>query len=294
MSSELVKCPRCGAMVPNRKFCINCGASLKVEKAEVEAEKREETAGEAVEEKVVQEVKKEEKEGKEAPRLEELIASTKPKNYRLGLGRPGVESLAPRRRMIKKPENFEKVFSQISTTIKWRVRLLETAGESGLSEAMLDLYREYSKREAILGSVVKPFLNSIKRRIAEISKKKAELKEQLAKGEISFYEYISRKIELDRSLEASEDMLRQKPLFSHDEAKKLLEVLNSEKVKALNLPDDVKKDVERIRGLFEDILSQKRYLERELEKLELRFKVGEITEEEYKEIKERLSAELSA
>ena len=312
MSSELVKCPKCGRTVPKRKFCMNCGAPLEesLEKAKAGIERKEEAVKpqeevvaevekqveeavrEATEEKIIQEVK--EKEKKEAPRLEELITSTKPRNYHLGLERPRVEGFAPRRRTVEKVENIEKIFTQISTTIKWRVKLLDIAGKNGLSETILDLYREYSKRETILGNMVKPFLTSIKRRVAEISKKKAELKEQLAKGEISFYEYISRKIELDRSLEASEDMLRQKPLFSYDEAAKLLEILNSEEVKALHLPDDVKKDVERIRGLLEDILSQKQYLKRELDKLELRFKVGEITEEEYKEIREKLLAELSA
>jgi len=269
MWTEKVVCPHCGMLTNKAPFCKFCGKPLDIESTQAPEE-------------------------------------SKPPE--LPLSESSTEASQPLQETAPAPEVSEerKIIEQLSNLYNWRNKLLDIflKGESS-PEVVMDVYREYREKIKLMNEKRLQKIRELEDKINELTSRLENLKIRHEVGEIPERQYITEKLNIDRELS------RLKP--------KLTMLQNAFNIKLADIPEyesmirgfrerfasegesrglsredvelitsDLDEVLENLKGLIE----QHKQLKKELEKIELRYKVGELTDEEYQSMKQKIERQL--
>ncbi|MEM2910122.1 MAG: hypothetical protein QXO01_03525 [Nitrososphaerota archaeon] len=254
MSVERVTCPQCGKLTVKGRFCMYCGKEL-----------------ESV------------SEPQAAPQIPSVEA-------------PKPEEMAEERKLIE----------QLANIHKWRFKLIDVFLEGGTDiDIFEEVYREYHERGATLESKLQEEKVKIEERIGELTTKLNQLKVRHEVGEIPDRQYIMSKLEIDKELSKLRPKLgllqnpfdvrlADLPAFEESIRSRVESIKSSGK--KLNMSDElielVINDLSKVLENVNVLMEQHRKIKHELNKLELRYKIGELKEDEYLAQKQRLEKQL--
>ncbi|MEM1583998.1 MAG: hypothetical protein QXF28_01815 [Nitrososphaerota archaeon] len=268
MWREKIVCPHCGKLTEKGLFCKFCGKSLEVKS--------------------------------ETPITEKTTPPTLPSEEALP---PTPQEIVP---PIQEVAEERKIVEQLSTFYNWRNKLLELflQGEASL-DVFLDIYKEYRARIQAVNEKRVQMLKEIEEKINELTVKLENLKIRHEVGEVPDRQYITEKLNIDREL----SRLKPKMNILHNafnvkiaevpkfEAKiRELKEEVSEKGPSLGLKNEeiemIISDLEEILENIQSLIEVHKRLTKELEKVELRYKVGELTSEEYETMKQKIQRQM--
>ena len=272
MWEEKVVCPHCGRLTNKAPYCKYCGKPLDL--SEGDSREAEDTGSKKAGEEVIIE------------KVGEEVLERK----------PAVQEVSEERKIVE----------QLANVYNWRNRLLELFlnGEAS-AEVFIDIYKEYRNRIKAVNSKRLEMIKSLEDRISELNSKLEQLKIRHEIGEIPDKQYITEKLSIDRELSKIKPRLN----ILHNafnvkladlpeyEAKirEFRDRISSEGVSRGLSEEDVNmivSDLDETLESLKDLLELHRKLKRELEKIELRYRVGELTEEEYLAAKQKIQRQM--
>jgi len=268
MWREKIICPYCGHETYKAQFCTYCGKPLNLEGMD-EAEEQ-------------------------APKDEEKVEEIR---------REAEEEVEKRSREVSEER---KVVEQLSNYLNWRHKLLEVFlnGEAS-SDIFLDVYKEYQAKIQSINSKRVELMSSFQQRLNELTTKLEQLRVRHEIGEVSDKQYITEKLSIDREVSKIKPKLnilhnffdvKLADLPSYEEKIKNLRDQISEKGKSLGLNDEdismIVEDLNQTLESLKDLLELHKKLKRELDKIELRYRIGELTEEEYRSAKQKIERQM--
>lgn len=214
-----------------------------------------------------------------------------------------------REELEKRPHEISeerKIVEQLSNYLNWRHKLLEVFlnGEAS-PDVFLDVYKEYRAKIQSINSKRLEIVNSLQQRLNELTTKLEQLKVRHEVGEISDRQYITDKLSIDREL----SVIKPKLNMLHNIFNVKLADIPSYEEKLRNLRDRVKEkgvsmglgeddvdmivdDMDQTLNAIKDLLELHKKLKKELDKLELRYKIGELTDEEYQAAKQKIERQM--
>jgi len=266
MWEEKVVCPHCGRETNKAPFCKFCGKPLNLEEVE---EVKEET-----------EPQQESQAGKSEESFE--------------------------RYPLQEVSEERKIVEQLANFFNWRHKLIELFlnGEA-TPDVFVEIYKEYRSRIQAINAKRMELIKSLEQRMNELNTRLEQLKIRHEVGEISDRQYITDKLAIDRELSKIKPKLNMlhnafdvklADIPSYEEKLRKFRDEISERGKSLGLSEE---DVEMIVGDLEetldslkDLLELHKKLKKELDKLELRYRIGELTEEEYQAAKQKIERQM--
>lgn len=267
MWREKVVCPHCGRETYKAQFCRFCGKPL--------------TAEEKPEEQVVSEIEE------QAERIKQVSAEE----------------------VEKKPQEISeerKIVEQLANYLNWRHKLIELflKGEAS-ADVFLDLYKEYQGKIESINSRRLELISSLENRLSELTTRLEQLKVRHEIGEIPDKQYITEKLSIDREISKIRpriDVLRSffnvklMEIPSYEGRLKSLRDQISGRGASLGLSEeDVKMVVDDLNETLNELQDFKKLYERlkkELDKIELRYKIGELNDEEYQAAKQSIERQM--
>lgn len=268
MWREKVVCPHCGKLTEKGLFCKFCGRPLNVKA--------------------------------ETPITEKTTPPTLPSE-----GEPSSttqEIVLP----IQEVTEERKIVEQLSIFYNWKNRLLELFLQGEASpDVFLDIYKEYRARIQAVNEKRLQMLKEIEEKINELTVRLENLKIRHEVGEVPDRQYITEKLNIDREL----SRLKPKLNILHNtfnvkiaevpkyEAKiRELKEKVSERGASLGLKNEeiemIILDLEEILENIQSLVEVHKRLTKELEKVELRYKVGELTDEEYETMRQKIQRQM--
>lgn len=268
MWEEKITCPHCGKETYKAPFCRFCGKPIDLREMEVREMKR---------------------------GLEPL---SEPRDEDVGeiMERVPLQEVSEERRIMEQLANF----------YNWRHKLIELfLSKEAAADIFLDIYKEYRVKIQSINAKRMEIISSLEQKLNELTTRLEQLKVRHEIGEISDKQYITDKLAIDREISKIRPKLNM--LYNISNVK-LAEIPEYEE-KLRRFKDEInehgeslglsREDVEMvIRDLNETLESLKglldihKRLKRELDKIELRYRIGEITEEEYQAAKQRIERQM--
>ena len=272
MWEEKIVCPHCGRLTNRAPYCKYCGKPLNLS----DAESSEEGGG-------------------ESKKTEEKIVIEK-------VG----EEVLERKPSVQEVSEERKIVEQLANVYNWRNRLLEFFLNNETSaEVFIDIYKEYRNRIKAVNSKRLEMIKSLEDRINELNSKLEQLKIRHEIGEVPDKQYITEKLSIDRELSKIKPRLN---ILHNAFDVKLVDIPEYEaKIREFRdrirsegsskgLSDEdvnmIVSDLDETLESLKDLLELHNKLKRELEKIELRYKVGELTEEEYLAAKQKIERQM--
>lgn len=209
---------------------------------------------------------------------------------------PAAEDVAEERKLVE----------QLSKLHTWSLKLIDLllAGEVPIT-VFRELYDEYRSRISTLDQKRVDTMNRISERIKELTQKSESLKIRHEVNEISDRDYIRQKIELDKELtrlrpklsilqNPLEIRLADIPSFTESLANKIQSVKsNGENI---GLDKDtismIVTDLQSLLDACQGLVKQHEKIQHEIKKLETRYKIGELKQDEYLAQRQRLERQL--
>ncbi len=266
MWREKIICPHCGRETYKAQYCKFCGKPLTEEKPEEEIVSEIEAQAEKARQEFSEEVE-------------------------------------------KKPHEISeerKIVEQLANYLNWRHKLLELFlnGETS-ADVFLDLYREYQSKIESINSRRLELMSSLEQKLHELTTKLEQLKIRHEIGEIPDKQYITEKLTIDREISKIKpriDVLRNfldvklTDLPVYEERLRSLRDRISERGASLGLGEEDTKmiadDLNKTMGALQDLLKLYEKLKKELDKIELRYRIGELSEEEYLAAKQKIERQM--
>jgi len=199
-----------------------------------------------------------------------------------------------------------KIVEQLSNYLNWRHKLIEVFlnGEAS-PDVFLEVYKEYRAKIQSINSKRAEIISSLQQRLNELTTKLEQLKVRHEVGEISDRQYITDKLSIDREL----SMIKPKLNMLHNIFNVKLADIPSYEEKLRSLRDQIRErgvsmglseedvemivnDIDETLEATKDLLELHKKLKKELDKLELRYKIGELTDEEYQAAKQRIERQM--
>jgi chromosome segregation ATPase len=273
-----VVCPHCHRLTLRGKFCINCGKELPVElvsEAQVQAQP-----------------------------IAPPVAETPPQQVQQAQPTPAVQAQEPA--VAEEVAEERKLVEQLSKLHTWSLKLVDifTEGEVPLN-VFTDLYDEYRSRITTLDQKRMEMVSRISDRIQELTQRGESLKIRHEVNEISDRDYIRQKIEIDKELSRLrpklsilenplEIRLADIPAFTEGLSKRIDNLrakgdaigLSPERV------DEIIKDMQALLDACQGLVQQHAKIQHEIKKLETRYKIGELKQDEYLAQRQRLERQL--
>lgn len=266
MWREKVICPHCGRETPKAQFCKFCGKPLIEEKFEEEVVSEIEAQAEKVKQEAPEEIE-------------------------------------------KKPHEISeerKIVEQLANYLNWRHKLLELfLGGEASAEVFLDLYKEYQGKIRSINSRRLELINSLEQKLNELTTRLEQLRVRHEIGEISDKQYITEKLAIDREISKIRpriDVLRNfldvklSDIPAYEERIRSLRERILEKGSSLGLSDEdismIVGDLDETLEALKDLMKIYERLKKELDKIELRYKIGELSEEEYQAAKQKIERQM--
>ena len=199
-----------------------------------------------------------------------------------------------------------KLVEQLSNYLNWRHKLIEVFlnGEAS-SEVFLEVYKEYRAKIQSINSRRTEMINSLQQRLNELTTRLEQLKVRHEIGEVSDKQYITEKLSIDREVSKIKPKLNILHNFfdvkladipSYEERLKNLKDQVAEKGKSMGLSEEdvnmILEDLDQTLGSLKDLLELHKKLKKELDKIELRYRIGELTEEEYQAAKQKVERQM--
>jgi chromosome segregation ATPase len=283
-----VVCPHCGKLTIKGRYCMNCGKELEAPPAQVttpvtpqpEAPPISVTPGPA----------------QPTPPPEQRPVSGEAVQPPESVRETAAEEIAEERRVVE----------QLSKLYNWQIKLINLflEGES-TPEIFTEIYSDYESRIKALNEKRLEMIGRYEARMKELTQRLETLKLRHEVSEISQREYIRQKIEIDNELSKLKPKLAvlQNPIeIKIGEIPKfreeILRLIESVKTKGpqLNLPqefvDRVVNNLNALLDAMQDLVKQYERIRTEIQKLEVRYKVGELPHEEYLSQRRRLERQL--
>ncbi|MFB0551342.1 MAG: hypothetical protein ACETVV_02095 [Nitrososphaeria archaeon] len=275
MASERTLCLHCGRLTLKGTYCMFCGGELP--KEEVTKEEEEVAAPEA------ELTVAEEKEAAAAPTAE--VPAEKP-----------VEEA-----------DVQRLIDQLALLNSWRFRLADMVlTRETRADVFTELYLEYLGRKENLEQRRMEELARTSDKVKELSMQLEQLKIRHEVGEVPDKQYITSKLEIDRELSKSKPRLmllqnpfKIKPADLSEFQSSIVDKIEKFEKEAPSLGVDKQTTSKVVKDLSEQLDSIKKLLEeqkkvkKQIEKLDVKFKIGELREEDYKAQKQRLERELN-
>ena len=275
MASERTLCPHCGRLTLKGTYCMFCGGELP--KEEVTKEEEEVAAPEA------ELTVAEEKEAAAAPTAE--VPAEKP-----------VEEA-----------DIQRLIDQLALLNSWRFRLADMVlTRETRADVFTELYLEYLGRKENLEQRRMEELARTSDRVKELSMQLEQLKIRHEVGEVPDKQYITSKLEIDKELSKLKPRLmllqnpfKIKPADLSEFQSSIVDKIEKFEKEAPSLGVDKQTTSKVVKDLSEQLDSIKKLLEeqkkvkKQIEKLDVKFKIGELREEDYKAQKQRLERELN-
>lgn len=266
MWREKIVCPHCGKLTEKGLYCKFCGKPLEAKP--------------------------------EVPITEKIT----PTDSSVQEPTPPQEIIPP----IQEVAEERKIIEQLSAFYNWRNRLIELFlnGEAS-PDVFLDIYKEYRARIQAVNEKRIQMIRDLEERINELTVKLENLKIRHEVGEVPDRQYITEKLNIDREL----SKLKPKLNILHNafnikiaevpryEAKirELKEAISEKGVSSGLTDEDVAmiiSDLDEILENIQSLMEVHKRLTKELEKVELRYKVGELTSEEYETMKQKIQRQM--
>ncbi|MEM2928870.1 MAG: hypothetical protein QXV60_02380 [Nitrososphaerota archaeon] len=276
---ERIICPNCGQLTIIGEYCMFCGAELpkKIEETPKKVEEKIE-----IEKPLIEEEAKEE----ETPTM--------------------LPPLIPTEAVPLEEVDVQKLIDQLASIHNWRLKLVDIfLNNEARADIFLELFNEYqTKLEKLEEKRIKE-LKNVEEELKNLTMKLDELKIRHEVGEIRDKDYITMKLELDREisrLKPKKSILQNPfkvkladiPQFEATLVEKIEKfqkdapALGLEKQKMNKILKELSETLENVRSLMEEY----RKIKRQMEKVEIKYKIGEIKEEEYKSQKQKFEREL--
>lgn len=276
MSSTRVECPNCHRQTIKGKFCIYCGYTL-----EAPPQPPKPAAVEEVEQ--------------PSEQLPEIVAEA-PQPTEAAPPTPSEDVAVEEKRLV----------DQLSSVYSWYFRLIDLFLEREADlEVFKELFNEYRTRLKNLNERREAEINKIEEKINNLNAQLDKLRVKHEIGEIPDRQYITQKLEMDREI----GRLRPKlmflrnpfnirlgdlPAFKSQVEERLNRVKNNGR--ELGLTDDIINQIEEdntaVLKVIEVLMEQHHKVRKELNKLELRYKIGELKQSEYLSLKQKLERQL--
>ena len=266
MWEEKIICPHCGRETNKAPFCKFCGKPIdlgEVREVKESSEPINEHKGEDV---------------------EEIMEKIPP------------QEISEERRIVEQLANF----------YNWRHKLIELFlnGEAA-AEVFTEIYREYRSRIQSINAKRMELIRSLEQKMNELTTRLEQLKVRHEVGEISDRQYITDKLAIDRELSKIKPKLNMlynafnvklADIPDYEEKLRKFKDEIAERGKSLGLSqedvemiiEDLDETLESLKGLLE----LHRKLKKELDKIELRYRIGELTEEEYQAAKQKIERQM--
>ena len=296
LSETRIICPNCGKRVPAMKYCIYCGAQLPTAAQPPRAERPRPMEA--------------------PPPVPPLVPPpTKPAQQRPATPAPtGLEG------------EIANLMSNISTLYTRKVALFRLFQSGEVSEAVfLKLYNEYSgKLSELLNKRVRRLeelrrrLDEIDRRLNEVALNLEELNVRYKIGELDMntFSQKSEKLKIEQreleniagsiktNLERLKNLLGDKSpseirdmesrlKSAYDAIKRMIEEGKISSKVLDNIKTDVEETITFLDSLIKDRKEKERLLREQLETLQARYKIGEISIEEYEKQKRELQEKIN-
>jgi len=199
-----------------------------------------------------------------------------------------------------------KTVEQLANFYNWRHKLIELflSGEAS-PEIFMDIYREYRARIQAINSKRLEMIKSLEQKMNELNTRLEQLKIRHEIGEISDRQYITDKLAIDRELSKIKPKLNMlhnvfdvklADVPSYEEKLRRFRDEISARGKSLGLSEDdvamIVGDLEETLESLKDLVEMHKKLKRELDKLELRYRIGKLTEEEYQAAKQKIERQM--
>ncbi|MCS7110222.1 MAG: hypothetical protein NZ956_01975 [Candidatus Caldarchaeum sp.] len=274
MATTRIECPNCHRLTIKGKFCIYCGYTLEqpteppkpvVEEAEPAQVQPQEVPAESVEQQVTS-----------LPSPEEVAVEEK------------------------------RLVDQMSTVYLWYFRLIDLFLEKEAEQDVFEeLFHEYRSRLRTLDERREAEIKKVEERINSLNATLEKLKVKHEVGEIPDRQYITQKLEIEKEI----GKLRPKLMYLRNPfnirlgdlptfKSQLEERLNKVKTsgRELGMKQEVinvfEQDVQASLKVLEVLMEQHQKIKKELNKLELRYKIGELKQSEYLSLKQKLERQL--
>jgi ribosomal protein L32/vacuolar-type H+-ATPase subunit I/STV1 len=293
VTQQEVECPNCHRQTVKLRFCIYCGYALEA----VRSPPRTVSVGEAVQQEPVPET--------EAPKPLEAGPQQAVETAML----PEPESEAVEVRETAPMVVAEKdLMEQLSSLYTWFFRLVDLFLEGEADpEAFSELVGEYGARIKEVGGRLDAKVLEAEERVASLNAELNSLRVRREAGEITDKQYGLRKIEIEKGFEELGRRLTylrnpfgirlaSLPSFKAQVEERLRRV--EEEGGRLGLSEEAIGQVREVSNRVLDAISfleeQHRRVMREISKLEIRRKTGEISQSEYQSLKQRLERRLES
>ena len=288
MTVQRIQCPNCGRSTIKGKFCIYCGYTLE----ESPRQEREEVE-------IASESPQQPAESEETPEQVEQAPAPVTKAETTAVVEQQAEEGVEERRLVE----------QLAGVYSWWIRLLELFLEKDVTpDVFQELYQEYRARINNLDEKRRDEINRIEKRLEELTSSLEKLKVRHDIGEIPDRQYVTQKLEMDREInrlkpklgvlqnpfnlrlaeipgfkEKIENLLQRFDGTNHEELQITEELLSS-----------IKEDLKKILQDLEILVEQHNKIRKELDKLEVRYKIGELSKEEYLAQKQKIERQLES
>jgi len=203
--------------------------------------------------------------------------------------------------------DIQRLIDQLAFLNTWRFKLVDMVlTHETRADVFTELYLEYLGRKENLEQKRLEELGKTSDKVKELSMQLEQLKIRHEVGEIPDKQYITSKLETDRMLSKQKPRLmllqnpfKIKPADLSEFQSSIVDKIEKFEKEAPSLGVDKQTTSKVVKDLSEQLDSIKRLLEeqkkiqKQIEKLEVKFKIGELREEDYTAQKQRLEKELS-
>ena len=204
------------------------------------------------------------------------------------------------------PVEEKRLVDQLANMYTWWFRLVDLfLNREADADIFTELHKEYKSRMDALNQKREDEIRRVEERINELNRNLEKLKVEHEIGKVPDRVYITQKLEIDREM----SRLRPKlgvlqnpfglklgdlPNFKSQLEERLNKIRSG--LAEFGLPrdvgDELVSEMERALKMLEVLMSHHRKISRELEKLEIRYKIGELKQSEYLSQKQKLERQL--
>ncbi len=204
------------------------------------------------------------------------------------------------------PVEEKRLVDQVASIYNWWFRLVDLLlNREADAEIFTELHKEYKSRLDALNQKREDEIRKAEERMNELNRSLEKLKVEHEIGKVPDRVYITQKLEIDREM----SRLRPKlgilqnpfsiklgdlPTFKDKLEERLNKLRSSLDVLGVSrdVGEEVVLEMEKTLKMLEVLMSQHRKISRELEKLEIRYKIGELKQSEYLSQKQKLERQL--
>ncbi|MDJ0270352.1 MAG: hypothetical protein NXY59_07400 [Aigarchaeota archaeon] len=275
MSVTRVTCLNCGRSTIKGKFCIYCGYVLEEEKQPAQKAAKEEEATITI--------------PAAQASGEQQVAEIQPPS-------PAEESLEEK-----------NLTDQIANVYGWWSRLLDLLLRKECPPHIFsELYNEYRSRITMLNEKRMSEIKSIEDRLHELNTRMEQLRVRHEIGEIPDRQYVTQKLDIDREMGRLKPKLAilqnpfnlklaDVPSFQQQLEEKLAAFSNASPEELgiePELVEAIKHDIRTALDMLQILMEQYKKIKLGLDKLEIRYKIGELKREDYLSQKQKLERQL--